>query len=58
MKNIRSHVCIGGTRTVDDQAKLSGGVQVVVGTPGRVMDMINRGILSKLFSNGSTLSVK
>uniref|UniRef100_A0A914DAE2 RNA helicase n=1 Tax=Acrobeloides nanus TaxID=290746 RepID=A0A914DAE2_9BILA len=46
MKNIRSHVCIGGTRTVDDQAKLSGGVQVVVGTPGRVMDMINRGILS------------
>uniref|UniRef100_A0A914CP21 RNA helicase n=1 Tax=Acrobeloides nanus TaxID=290746 RepID=A0A914CP21_9BILA len=47
MKDIKSHVCIGGTRTVDDQAKLSkGGVQVVVGTPGRVMDMINRGILS------------
>uniref|UniRef100_A0A914DG98 RNA helicase n=1 Tax=Acrobeloides nanus TaxID=290746 RepID=A0A914DG98_9BILA len=46
MKNIRSHVCIGGTGIADDKVKLSGGVQVVVGTPGRVMDMIKRGVLS------------
>jgi len=34
--------CIGGTRVRDDQARLEDGVHVVVGTPGRVFDMINR----------------
>lgn len=36
------HICIGGTSVRDDQRKLEGGVQIVVGTPGRVNDMIQR----------------
>ncbi|KAG2234557.1 hypothetical protein INT48_000460 [Thamnidium elegans] len=37
---IKSHACIGGTNVRDDIATLQSGVQVVVGTPGRVFDMI------------------
>jgi translation initiation factor 4A len=40
--NIKCHACIGGTRVTEDMAKLNEGAQVVVGTPGRVYDMINR----------------
>merc|ERR1711963_1066846 len=40
------HACIGGTNVREDIAKLSSGVHVVVGTPGRVFDMINRRALS------------
>ncbi|XP_041350456.1 eukaryotic initiation factor 4A-I-like isoform X2 [Gigantopelta aegis] len=36
------HACIGGTNVRDDIKKLESGVHVVVGTPGRVHDMINR----------------
>ena len=36
------HACIGGTRLRDDIAHLQNGVQIVVGTPGRVYDMICR----------------
>jgi translation initiation factor 4A len=36
------HACIGGTNVRDDMRKLEVGVHVVVGTPGRVYDMINR----------------
>merc|ERR1712002_1036068 len=39
------HACIGGTSVREDVRKLEvgqGGVHVVVGTPGRVYDMINR----------------
>jgi len=39
------HACIGGTNVRDDMRKLELGVHVVVGTPGRVMDMINRKVL-------------
>jgi len=39
------HVCVGGTAVRDDVQKLSNGVQVVVGTPGRVNDMMARGAL-------------
>ncbi|KAI1730929.1 DEAD/DEAH box helicase domain-containing protein [Ditylenchus destructor] len=39
------HICIGGTSVRDDQRKLEGGVQIVVGTPGRVNDMIQRNAL-------------
>lgn len=42
------HACIGGTNVREDLRKLSQGVHVVVGTPGRVFDMINRRALSKL----------
>ncbi|PWN46998.1 putative TIF2-translation initiation factor eIF4A [Violaceomyces palustris] len=40
--NIDCHACIGGTNVREDMAKLSDGAQIVVGTPGRVYDMINR----------------
>eukprot|EP00179_Madagascaria_erythrocladioides_P014142 CAMPEP_0198366184 /NCGR_PEP_ID=MMETSP1450-20131203/154552_1 /TAXON_ID=753684 ORGANISM="Madagascaria erythrocladiodes, Strain CCMP3234" /NCGR_SAMPLE_ID=MMETSP1450 /ASSEMBLY_ACC=CAM_ASM_001115 /LENGTH=421 /DNA_ID=CAMNT_0044073649 /DNA_START=255 /DNA_END=1520 /DNA_ORIENTATION=+ len=40
---LRCHPCIGGTRVQDDMRILtSEAPQVVVGTPGRVYDMINR----------------
>jgi len=39
---IQCHACIGGTNVRDDQRKLEQSVQVVVGTPGRVHDMIQR----------------
>lgn len=40
--NIECHACVGGTNVREDMAKLQEGVHVVVGTPGRVFDMINR----------------
>jgi translation initiation factor 4A len=44
--NVTSHACVGGTLVRDDVRILRDGVQVVVGTPGRVYDMINRQVLS------------
>lgn len=43
--NIDCHVCVGGTAVREDMSKLGDGPHVVVGTPGRVFDMINRGSL-------------
>jgi len=40
--NIECHACVGGTNVREDMSKLQEGVHVVVGTPGRVYDMINR----------------
>jgi len=40
--NIESMACIGGTAVREDLKKLDVGVHVVVGTPGRVYDMIQR----------------
>jgi len=40
------HACIGGTLVSEDMRKLEKGAHVVVGTPGRVYDMINRRALS------------
>jgi len=40
--NVRIHACVGGTLVRDDIRTLQDGVHVVVGTPGRVYDMINR----------------
>lgn len=39
---VTSHACVGGTAVRDDLRILKDGVQVVVGTPGRVYDMITR----------------
>lgn len=39
------HACIGGTNVRDDKLRLSQGVHTIVGTPGRVLDMIQRGYL-------------
>lgn len=44
---INVHACIGGTNVRDDERAFESGVQVVVGTPGRVNDMINRHALRK-----------
>jgi translation initiation factor 4A len=46
---VQSHACVGGTSVRDDIRTLSRGVQVVVGTPGRVGDMIRRNALSTKF---------
>ncbi|KAJ3305246.1 translation initiation factor eIF4A [Kappamyces sp. JEL0829] len=43
--DINTHVCIGGVGIQEDRQKLEAGPQIVVGTPGRVFDMINRGYL-------------
>jgi len=42
---VRCHACIGGTRVRDDITKLQTGVHIVVGTPGRVYDMLCRRVL-------------
>jgi len=38
--NIEAHACVGGMRVRDDIRALQQGVQIVVGTPGRVVDLI------------------
>lgn len=43
---VSSHACVGGTLVREDQKVLRDGVQLVVGTPGRVYDMVNRNALS------------
>ncbi|KAM5514717.1 ATP-dependent RNA helicase eIF4A (DEAD/DEAH box helicase) [Fusarium oxysporum f. sp. phaseoli] len=42
---IECHACIGGTSVREDMKALQDGPQVVVGTPGRVQDMIQRRFL-------------
>jgi translation initiation factor 4A len=42
---VRAHTLVGGRSVREDADKLKGGAQVVCGTPGRVLDMITRGIL-------------
>jgi len=40
--NIKCHCCIGGTSVRDDIDKLRQGQHLVVGTPGRVFDMLSK----------------
>jgi translation initiation factor 4A len=40
--NIKCHACIGGTSVRDDIDKLRDGQHLVVGTPGRVFDMVGK----------------
>jgi len=40
--DVQVHACVGGTAVRDDIRTLQAGVHIVVGTPGRVFDMINR----------------
>jgi len=42
---VKAHASIGGTRIRDDLAILQEGVHVIVGTPGRVLDLLSRGAL-------------
>jgi translation initiation factor 4A len=39
---VKTHVCIGGTSVRDDIDRLRDGQHVVVGTPGRVFDMVSK----------------
>merc|ERR1719466_250861 len=42
---VKCHACIGGTAIRSDLDILQSGVHIVVGTPGRVFDMISRKVL-------------
>ncbi|KAJ3698679.1 hypothetical protein LUZ61_002384 [Rhynchospora tenuis] len=42
---VKVHACVGGTSVREDQRILQSGVHVVVGTPGRVFDMLRRNSL-------------
>jgi len=46
---VRALACIGGTSVSKDIASLRSGVHVVVGTPGRLMDLISKKILDTRF---------
>lgn len=43
--NLKVHTSIGGVRPYEEERILRRGVHVVIGTPGRVYDMLNRGFL-------------
>merc|ERR1712080_331259 len=45
MGGAQFHACIGGTSVREDMRKLDAGQHIVVGTPGRVFDMISRKVL-------------
>jgi translation initiation factor 4A len=45
---VTCHACVGGTSIRDEIPKLKG-AQIVIGTPGRVSDMITRKFLSRSF---------
>ncbi len=57
--NIQVHACVGGTAVRDDIRTLQNGVHIVVGTPGRVFDMISRRALSlvRLVNDGEVIYV-
>lgn len=42
LSQVKCHACVGGTSVREDARILSAGVHVVVGTPGRVFDMLRR----------------
>jgi len=43
--NVSCHSCIGGTLLREDMRRIQAGVSIIVGTPGRVYDMINRRVI-------------
>ncbi|MGQ9592612.1 MAG: DEAD/DEAH box helicase, partial [Planctomycetota bacterium] len=45
-RNLRVALLVGGVHAMSQVAALRGGAQVVVGTPGRVLDFLQGGILS------------
>jgi superfamily II DNA/RNA helicase len=44
---IKSHFAIGGSPVRDDIAAIKAGAQFLVGTPGRIFDLCNRGALKR-----------
>ena len=47
--NLKIHMCVGGTNVRNDQQILEAGVHIIVGTPGRVLDLMKRGSLVPSF---------
>jgi len=43
--NLNIHTSIGGTRPQEEDRILRRGVHIVIGTPGRLYDILNRGVL-------------
>ena len=43
---MKVHLCVGGTKVIHDKQKLREGCHIVIGTPGRIRDMMNRQYLS------------
>jgi len=43
--NVASYLCVGGSRVRNDIEAIRAGCQVIVGTPGRVNDLLSRGAL-------------
>jgi len=46
---VNAYACIGGTSVRDDMNALQSGVHVVVGTPGRVLDLLHRNALNSKY---------
>jgi len=46
---VKVHACTGGSAVKDDIKKLKSGMHVIVGTPGRVKDMMKKGFLKAEF---------
>lgn len=44
---IKVQLCIGGRSTLEDKRSLEGGTQIVVGTPGRINDLISNKTMCK-----------
>ena len=42
-QGVNIHTCVGGTSVREDIKALKSGVHVVVGTPGRIHDMMKKG---------------
>ncbi len=47
-RGISCHACIGGASVREDMRKLDMGQHIVVGTPGRVFDMVRRRVLDTM----------
>jgi translation initiation factor 4A len=45
MMGIKTHICIGGTKVTEDTSKIREGIDIMIGTPGRVYDLLNRGLI-------------
>jgi len=42
---VKAHLCIGGKSVKNDMDVLRNGIHVMIGTPGRVYDLLNRGAI-------------
>jgi translation initiation factor 4A len=43
--NVKAHLCIGGKSVKNDLDVLKKGIHVMIGTPGRIYDLLNRGAI-------------